>query len=86
VEQSKLLDRIFELEERNEALTAKLNARGETPTKSAVKLPLKRKDTINQPTEKQTKKQRQLMKSSLAAEVEILYDGVTTLSDDSGCK
>lgn len=79
-EQSKLLDRIFELEERNEALTAKLHPREETTTKSAVKLPLKRKDTNNQSTEKQTKKQRHSMKGSLAAEVEI------SRLDDSECK
>lgn len=85
-EQGKLLDRIFELEERNEVLTAKFYPREEIPTKSAVKLPLKRKDTNKQPTDKQPKKQRHSMKHSLAAEVDAFDNGLTTRSDDSGCK
>ncbi|KAL4785603.1 hypothetical protein BJX76DRAFT_346944 [Aspergillus varians] len=57
-EQSKLLDRIFELEQRNETLVAKLRPREEVPAEATiVQEPLKRKATRNQTTHKRAKTQ-----------------------------
>ncbi|KAL4920448.1 hypothetical protein BDW62DRAFT_198765 [Aspergillus aurantiobrunneus] len=73
-EQSQLLDRNFELEQRNAILMAKVHPREEIPAEVIVQKPLKRRATRSQTTNKRAKTQLYSKENASVVAVEAFRD------------